>query len=71
MNETETHHIDELTEFELDVNFKCISDIDDRSDQFIVVAQKIIVEPLGIRIPSRDFNGKHREYACYHTNTFR
>lgn len=47
---SDTYDVDELTEFEFDANAQHVGGVDDRPDQFVVVGEEVIVEPLGIGV---------------------
>lgn len=48
-----THHVNELGEFQLDLHLQRVGHVDDRPHQLVVVGKQVIVQPLGVRVPAR------------------
>ena len=45
-----TYHINKLRKFEFDSDWKNVCCVDDWPDQFVVVGQEVVVEPLGVGV---------------------
>ena len=45
-----THHGYELGELELEVDGDCLGDVGHGPDQLVVVAQQVVIQPLGVRV---------------------
>lgn len=45
------YHVDELREFQFNLDGQGVADVGHRSDEFVVVGEEIVVEPFSVRIP--------------------
>ena len=47
-----SHHCNELGELELELDRDDLGDVGHGPDQLVVVAQQVVIQPLGVRVPA-------------------
>ena len=47
---SDTHHVDELRELELELDGDGVRDIHDGSDQLVVRGEQVVKQPLGVGV---------------------